>query len=176
MYISLCDFSSIGRSIVSGVCQPGIPALFFVTRNIFFFTHIYFLASGQAVVTSVAPSSPRPLPSIFIMHRVQQSHCSSVSHRVLLTHALALSASQFVRKKKPPQIYTSMHSGGFELAKLTYTRLEHDLICHRGDRYSGNRAHIPILYCHCWLFPSLTNDFTDTIAGNGHYRGTTTVR
>ena len=65
--------------------------------------------------------------------RVQQSHCSSIFHRVLLTRALALSASQFVRKKKSPtRIYTSMHSGGFELTKLTYTMLEGILIRHRG--------------------------------------------
>ena len=38
--------------------------------------------------------------------RVQQSHCSSIVHRVLLTHALALSASQFVHKKKSQRIYT----------------------------------------------------------------------
>ena len=100
----------------------------------FFFAHFYFPASGQAVVTGVVPSPPRFLPSIFIAHRVQQSHCSSTFHRVLLlTHALALSASQFVRKKKSPRIYTSMHSGGFELTKLTYTRLEDNLIRHRGD-------------------------------------------
>ena len=97
-------------------------------------THIYFPASGQAVVTGVVSSPPRFLPSIFIAHRVQQSHCSSIFHRVLPTHALALSASQFVRKKKSPRIYTSTHSGGFELTKLTYTRLEDNLIRHRGDR------------------------------------------
>ena len=28
-----------------------------------------------------------------------------------------------------------MHSGGFELTKLTYTRLENILIRHRGDRF-----------------------------------------
>ena len=27
-----------------------------------------------------------------------------------------------------------MHSGGFELMKLTFTRLEYNLIRHRGDR------------------------------------------
>ena len=86
------------------------------------------------MVTGVVPSSPRSLPSIFIAHSVQQSHCSSIFHRVLLTHALALSASQLVRKKKSPRMYTSMHSGGFELTKLTYTRLEDNLIRHRGDR------------------------------------------
>ena len=73
------------------------------------------------MVTGVVPSPPRFLPSIFIAHRVQQSHCSSIFHRGLLTHALALSASQFVHEKKSPRIYPSIHSGGFELTKLTYT-------------------------------------------------------
>ena len=103
---------------------------------IFFFSHFYLPASGQAVVTGVVPFPPRFLPSIFIAHRVQQSHCSSIFHRVLLTHALALSASQFVHEKKSQRIYTSsMHSAGLELTKLTYTRLLQDnLIRDRGDR------------------------------------------
>ena len=50
-------------------------------------------------------SSPLFLPSIFIVHRVQQSHCSSIFHQVMLTHALALSASQFVQKKKSTNLY-----------------------------------------------------------------------
>ena len=103
---------------------------------IYFVTRIYFPASGQAAVTGIVPSPPRLLPSIFIAHRVQQSHCSSIFHRMLLTHALALSARQFVRKKKSPRSYTSMYSGGFELTKLTYTRLEDNLTRHRGDRQS----------------------------------------
>ena len=86
------------------------------------------------MVTGVVLPSPRFLPSIFIAHRVQQSHCSSMFHGVLLTHALALSASQFVHKKKSQRIYTSMHSAGLKLTKLTYTRLEDNLIRHRGDR------------------------------------------
>ena len=32
-----------------------------------------------------------------------------------------------------------MHSGGFELTELTYTRLEENLIRHRGDRLLFNR-------------------------------------
>ena len=114
----------------------------YITSNwffFFFFLHFYFPASGQAVVTGVVPFSPRFLPSIFIAHRVQQSHCSSIFHRVLLlTHALALSASQFVHKKKPQRIYTNMHSAGLELTKLAYTRLEDNLIRHRGDRSTMN--------------------------------------
>ena len=86
------------------------------------------------MVTGVIPFPPRFLPSIFFAHRVQQSHCSSIFHRVLLTHALALSASQFVHKKKSQRTCTRIHSGGFELTKLTYTRLEDYLIRHRGDR------------------------------------------
>ena len=35
-------------------------------------------SSGQAVVTGVVPSSPRYVPPIFIAHRVQHSHCSSI--------------------------------------------------------------------------------------------------
>ena len=96
--------------------------------------HLYFPASGQAVVTGVVPSFPRFSPSFFIARRVQQSHCSSTYHQVLLTHAVALSASQFVHKKKFPRFYSSVHSGGLELTKLTYTRLEDNLIRHRGNR------------------------------------------
>ena len=74
-------------------------------------------------------SSPLPPGSclyFFIAHRVQQSQCSSIFHRA--THALALSASQFVHKKNSQRIYTSMHSAGLELTKLTYSRLEDNLI------------------------------------------------
>ena len=119
-----------------------------------FFSHFYFTASGQAVVTGVVPSSPRFLPSIFIAHRVQQSHCSSIFQWVLLTHALALSASQFVHNKKSLRIYTSMHSAGLELTKLTYTRLEDNLIRHRGDRH------------HVYAAPDNVNDWDMSHAGS----------
>ena len=106
-----------------------------------FYAHFYFPASGQAVVTGVVSSPPRFLPSIFIAHRVQHSHCSSIFHRVLLTHALALSASQFVHKKKSQRIYTSMHSAGLQLTKLTYSRLDDNLIRHRRHRKDIGRRH-----------------------------------
>ena len=101
---------------------------------VFFFSYTspsYFPASEHAVVTGVVPSPPPGSCLQFIAHRVQQS---SIIHRVLLAHALALSASQFVHKKKSPRIHTSMHSGGLEFKKLTYTRLEDNLTRHRGDR------------------------------------------
>ena len=84
------------------------------------------------MVAGVIPFPPRFLPSTFIAHRVQQSHRASIFHRMLLTHALALSASRFVHKKKSQRLYTSMHSAGLELTKMTYTRLEDNLIRHRG--------------------------------------------
>ena len=114
----------------------------------------YCQASGQAVVTGVVPSSPRFLHSIFIAHRVQQSHCSSIFHRVLLNHALAFSASQFVHKIKSPRIYTSMHPGGFEFTKLTYTRLEDNLIRHRSDRLSW------VFFCSFFHTQSLSSFWT----------------
>ena len=70
---------------------------------LFFFAHFYFPASGQAVVTGVVPSSPRFLPSIFIAHRVQQSHTArQVFIGYCSTHALALSASQLSAPRKGP--------------------------------------------------------------------------
>ena len=109
----------------------------------FSFTHIYFPASGQAVVTGVVPSPPAFLPQFL-------SRIGFSNHRVLLNHALALSTSQFVHKKKSPRIYTSMHSAGLELANLTYTRLEDDLIRHRGDRlqFTFFFSSITIFYFH----------------------------
>ena len=55
--------------------------------------------------------------------------------------SVASSRSDAFRKsicaqEKSPRIYTSMHSGRFKLMKLTYTRLEDNLIRHRGDRLS----------------------------------------
>ena len=93
--------SELGRCTVPKVTSNSLAAMS-TTFFLFFFAHFYFPASGQAVVTGVFPSSPRFLPSIFIAHRVQQSHCSSIFHRVLLTHALAVSASQFCGQEKVP--------------------------------------------------------------------------
>ena len=127
----LCQFLGEAELLEGGFSE----AQWCTFTVLFCFSHLYFPASGQAVVTGLAPSPPRFLPSIFIAQRVQQSQCWSIFHRVLLTHSLALSASQFVHKKKSHRIYTNMHSAGLELTKLTYTRLEDNLIRHRGDRH-----------------------------------------
>ena len=54
------------------------------------------------MVTGLVSSLPRFLPSTFIAHKVQQSHCSvDFSSSVAVTHGLALPESHFVHKKKP---------------------------------------------------------------------------
>ena len=127
-YVPSCHFYREKTSAFSSLVDPRGVVVVVVVVVVVFFSHCYFLASGQAVVTGVVPSSHRFLPSIFITHRVQQSHCWSIFHPVLLTHALALSVSHFLHKKRSQRIYTSMHSGKFELTKLTYTRLGDNLI------------------------------------------------
>ena len=72
----------------------------------FFSSHFYFPASGQAVVTSVVPSSPRFLPSIFIAHRVQQSQCSSVfQSSVANSRSRAFRKSICAQEKVPTNLY-----------------------------------------------------------------------
>ena len=68
-------------------------------------SHFYCPASGQAVVTGVVPSPPRYVPSVFITHRVQHSHCSSI-----FIECCQLTLSRFPR-------YCT-----FFLAKITYDR------------------------------------------------------
>ena len=110
-----------------------------VLWSLFFFlfsAHSYFPAPGQDVVTGVVPSSPRFLPSIFIAHRVQQSHCLSAIHRVLLTHVLALSASQLAHEKKSLRIYTSMHSAALCETDLYQARGSPDTPPGRPDHHT----------------------------------------
>ena len=76
----------------------------------FFFTSTFQLLNK--LWSQVSPLLPaRFRPSIFIAHRVQQSHCSSIFHRVLLTHALGLSRKSICAQEKPLRICMSMHSG-----------------------------------------------------------------
>ena len=121
------------KSIIIPVCYSLYSLYIYI--YIFFFSHTRLLSGFWTSHGHRCRSfSPRSSPSIFIARRVQQSYCSSIFHLVLLAHPPALSAGQFVPKKKSPRTYTSMHSGGFKPTKLTYTRLEDNLIRHRGDR------------------------------------------
>ena len=96
-------WSQVSSLLPPGSCLQFLLRIGLNNPTARFFTHIYFPSSGQAVVTGVVPSSPRLLPSFFIAHRVQQSHCSSILTRMLITHALAVPASQFVHEKKSPR-------------------------------------------------------------------------
>ena len=93
----------------------------------FIFLHIHILASfWTSRDHRCRPFSPPALGFEFLsrIRRVQQSRCSSIFDRVMLTHAFALSASRFVHKRKYLRIYTSTHSAGLELTKLISTRPE----------------------------------------------------
>ena len=91
------------------------------------------------MLRDVVPS-PRFLPSIFIAHRVQQSRCVANSRSRafrksicaqekslrIFTYEYALGRT----RTHETEVRTSMHSGGLELTKLNYTRLEDNLIRH----------------------------------------------
>ena len=69
----------------------------------FFFSHFYSPASRQKPWSQVSSFLPPGFClQFFIPHGVQQSHCSSIFHRVLLTHALALSAQVKMCTRKSP--------------------------------------------------------------------------
>ena len=94
-----------------------------------FFSPFYFPASGRAVVTGVVPSSPEFLLSIFYAHRLQQSHCSSIFHRMFVAN----SRSRVFRKSicAPEKFHTNLHTyalGGARTHELTCTRLEDNLM------------------------------------------------
>ena len=57
-----------------------------------------------------------------------------LSSNVANSRTFALSASQFVHKKKSLRIYSSITMGGLELTQLTYSRHEHNVLHHRRDR------------------------------------------
>ena len=92
-----------------------------------YFTRVYFpvLDKSSSQVPPLVPPGSR-LQFLWRIGFSNQSHCSLIYHRVLITHALALSASQFVHKKKSLRIYTSMYSAGLELMELTNNTRQDD--------------------------------------------------
>ena len=75
--------------------------------ELFFFLALLLSSLWTSRGRRCRPFSPRFLPSIFIAHRVQQSHCSSIFHRVLQTHALtrAFRKSICAQEKVPTSLY-----------------------------------------------------------------------
>ena len=105
------------------------------TRYIYFFWHtstFQLLDKPWAQASSLL----RPGSCLHFFYRVQGS---AIPLLVEFSSSAANSRSRVFRKsicaqEKVPTNFTSMHSGGFELTKLIYTRLEDNLIRHRGDR------------------------------------------
>ena len=113
-------------------CPKSEPPTVFLFIFLFFSTHLlssFWTSRGHRCRPFFPPGS-----CLQFLSRIGFSNATARRFfiRVSLTHALVLSASQFVRKKKSPRTYTSVRSGGFELTKLTYTRLEDNRILHRG--------------------------------------------
>ena len=81
-----------------------------------------------------------PFSSTVLAFNFYRAWGSAIPLLVDCSSSVANSRSRAFRKSICPQekvlqrIYTSMHSAGLELTKLTYTRLEDNLIHHRGDR------------------------------------------
>ena len=82
---------------------------------------------------SQVPSPPRFLPSIFIAHRVQQSRCSSIFNECCCLTLSRFRKSICAQQKVPTNLY-EYAVGGIRTHELTYSRLEDNLIRHRGDR------------------------------------------
>ena len=108
----------------------------------FFFFLVALLLSSfwtKPVVTGVVPSPP----PVFAF-KYYRAEGSAIPLLVDFSSSVAYSRSRAFRKsicaqeKVSTNIYTSMHLVGLELAKLTCTRLEDNLIRHRGDRFMYN--------------------------------------
>ena len=105
----------------------GTYHLFVVLLHVIFFllhTRLlssFFLDKPWSQI-GVVPSTPRFLPSIFIAHRVQQSHCSSIFHRVLPTHVLALfpQVNLSCTRKNTHEFIRACTRGDSNSRKLTY--------------------------------------------------------
>ena len=116
-------------------CQSNAPHIvhahgFLLRVHLFFFfflSHTFtfqLLDKPWSQVSSLLP----PGSCLQFLSRIGFSNPTARRFRVLLTHALALSASQYVHKKNSQRICTGTHLAGLELTKLTYTRLEDKLI------------------------------------------------
>ena len=92
----------------------------------------------------VVPSSPRFVPSIFIAHRVQQSHCSSVFHRV----SVANSRSRAFRKSICAQekVPTDFPEQGQERSQSDVVQCE----CRRSKQYRTQDTQTAVPFATGW--------------------------
>ena len=92
----------------------------FFCFSFYFWSHLYLPASGQAVVTGVVPSHPRYVPSFLSRIWFSVTTARRFSSNVASSRFRAFRESNCAQEKFPVRIYTSMHSGGLELTRLTY--------------------------------------------------------
>ena len=121
-------------------------SLFMLLLLFVFLYHFYFPASGQAVVSGVAPSPARYVPSFLSRIGFSIPTARRLSSNVANSRFRAFRESICAQEKVPTN-FTSMHSGGLELTKLTYNRDEDNQLRHRGDR-----LFIDVFFClFCFL-------------------------
>ena len=94
------------HALSCGYCGALVLRLLVLVRFFFFFSHTFTFQLldkpwSQDLVSSLPPPGSC-LQFLSRIYRVQQSHCSSIFHRVLLTHALARSASQSCAQEQVP--------------------------------------------------------------------------
>ena len=118
----------------------------------FFLSHFYSPASGQAVVTGVVPSSLWFLVSILSRMGFSNLTARRFSWGVLVhSRSRAFRKSICAQEKVPTNLYEYALGGAqtHETDLLYDTRLEDNLIRHRGDRHLNNISHsgIDLRYC-----------------------------
>ena len=116
--------------------------------DFFFFLHTYtfqLLDKPWSQVSSLLP----PGSCLQFLSRIKGSAIpllvDFLSNVVANSRSRAFHKSICAQEKVPSRICMSMHSGGLELAKLAYARLEDNLIRHRGDRLVIYHPGIPSL-------------------------------
>ena len=114
VYCSLWRIDPLPSTVLVPMAVPKVLAAFVC---LIFWSHFCSPASGQAVISGVFPSPPRYVPSVFIEHRVQHSHCSSTFIECCL-----LTLSRF------PRVNLCTRKSPYEFIR----------VCSRGDSNSRN--------------------------------------
>ena len=98
-------------------------------------------SSGEAVVTGVVPS-PRYVPSIFVAHRVQHSHCSSIFIECCYLTLSRFPLINFNARKSPYEYVLSVRIEPTKLIKVG-TRITYQAT---GDAGLGHWMPFCLLY------------------------------
>ena len=106
--------------------QPtAFPVFIFVTSECYFLGSLLLSSFWTICGLTCCPFSPPVRPFSFLSRigfsiPIARRSSSTAANRLLLTHAVAISESQYVHKNIFLRICTSMHSGVDELTQLIY--------------------------------------------------------